>query len=337
MKTYRYRIKDSTHRNWLRNKAETVNYIWNQLREFKTNFLNCFGDDLSEYDADKILKYPNIISSKTVYLVHKQYYQSCKQFKLDTLKPRDNNRTLGWIPFDKQCAVFDANTGTLTYMKRKFKVWYSQELKGKLLSGTFKKDINGKWFLTITTDYTENRICEGTKAIGIDLGISEQVVCSDGCTYKRDKFITVYEKKLAKAQRAHKKRQVSKIYTKIKNTRKDWNHKVTTDLCKKYPIIIVGDIEPRSLGKTFLAKYIYDLSAGNIKFLLTYKSIIYNTIVKIVSEKYSTVTCSSCGGKTGPSGLSGLSVRAWKCSCCGSEHNRDVNAAINILNSVMGA
>jgi len=133
------------------------------------------------------------------------------------------------------------------------------------------------------------------------------------------------------AQRANKKRLVKKIHQKIKDKRKDWNHKITTNICKTSKKMVVGDIGTKGLMKTKLAKSLSDASHSMIKTILSYKAIRHDIDFKIVSEKFSTITCSVCHNKTGPSGLSGLGVRRWTCSCCNTSHDRDVNAAKNIL------
>lgn len=335
MKTYHFRIKDSTHINWLCKKAGIVNHIWNEVQSFRLSFYNIYGELLSENELDKICKFKDI-SSKTVQVVINQYILKCKQFKRLKLKWRTNKKSLGWIPFKKDGIHFDFESGTTTYMKRNFKIWYSQKVDGNILCGSFNQDASGHWFLNITTDVNieKERVCD--REIGIDLGCKEQIICSDGVVYERENLTIKYENKLATAQRRKKKRQVTKIYRKIKNSRIDWNNKVTTDICKTSKLVVVGDITAKKLCKTRMAKYIFDTATFQIKSMLLYKAIRYGVDLRIVSEKFSTVTCSVCHQKTGPSGLSGLGVRAWDCPNCGTHHHRDVNAAINILSSVRG-
>ena len=88
--------------------------------------------------------------------------------------------------------------------------------------------------------------------------------------------------------------------------------------------------------KTRMAKSLADASHFKIKTMLLYKAIRHGMVVKIVSEMFSTVTCSVCNERNGPSGLSGLGVRVWECRSCGASHDRDVNASRNILNSARG-
>lgn len=133
--------------------------------------------------------------------------------------------------------------------------------------------------------------------------------------------------------KAKKKKQVAAIHTKIKNVRKDSIHKETLRLVKEYDLIVVGDVSSMKLVKTKMAKSTLDNSWGAYKSILAYKTIRFGKEMKVVKENWTTVTCSDCLERSFPkkSGLSSLSVREWTCGCCGSIHNRDTNAAKNIL------
>ncbi len=146
----------------------------------------------------------------------------------------------------------------------------------------------------------------------------------------------VYEEKLARAQRHRKKRLAKTIHAKIKNKRQDWNHKASDSLAKRYITIYFGDADSSKLAKTRMAKGVLDAGWYQIFTFLQYKSLRRGGIVLKVSEKFSTVTCSACLSRCGPSGLSGLSIREWVCQCCGAVHDRDINSAIYILRSGRG-
>lgn len=126
-------------------------------------------------------------------------------------------------------------------------------------------------------------------------------------------------------------KRVTQIQNKIKNVRKDFLHKETTKLVKKYKVIYVGDVSSSKLAKTRMAKSVLDAGWGMFKSMLEYKAIALGVDFKVVKENYSSVTCSSCFERSGPSGLSALGVREWVCESCGVIHDRDVNAATNIL------
>ena len=118
----------------------------------------------------------------------------------------------------------------------------------------------------------------------------------------------------------------------IKNKRKDWNYKVTTQLTNEYDVLAVGNVSSSKLIKTKMAKSVSDAGWADFKTMLSYKALRLGITYQEVNESFSTVTCSGCKARTGPRGQAGLGVRSWGCSECGTLHERDVNAARNILN-----
>lgn len=224
-------------------------------------------------------------------------------------------------------------------MKRKFKVWYSRPLAGKIMTVNMNEDARGRWYVNVVCDPPIGPALPGPpgrRTIGIDLGCKDQIVCSDGIKYSRDDWFRKYQAKLAMAQRAKKKKLVKTVHAKIKNKRKDWNDKTTTEICKTSTFVAVGDISTKKLLKTRMAKSLSDASHAQIKTMLLNKAIRHDVVVSKVSERFSTITCSACSERTGPSGPGGLGVRCWNCSGCGASHDRDVNAARNILVSAQG-
>ena len=154
---------------------------------------------------------------------------------------------------------------------------------------------------------------------------------SDGIIIEANKFYRKEEKKLAMAQRANKKKKVQKIHAKIKNKRKDFNHKLSTELSKKYSAIFVGDVNSSALAKTKMAKSVYDAGWSQFKTMLLYKCEHTGAWYEEVNEAFSTQVCSTCGTRCGPKGLKELGIREWTCSHCHTVHHRDINAAKNIL------
>ena len=141
--------------------------------------------------------------------------------------------------------------------------------------------------------------------------------------------------KLAVAQRAKNKKRVKAIHAKIKNTRLDLIQKFTTQLVKDNALIVVGDVKSRSFTnkKTNLAKSTYDAGWFELKRQLEYKCKYAGCQLEIVNESYTTQTCSYCHkiSDSSPRGRAGLRIRGWRCAECGTWHDRDINAAKNIL------
>ena len=222
------------------------------------------------------------------------------------------------------------------FQKQTYKFWKSREIEGEVRTATFSQDSKGSWFINITCKVEDKQLDKYNSVVGIDLGLKTLATLSDGTKVENPKTLSKWSEKLAKAQRAKKKKQVTNIYNKIKNIRKDFLHKETTKLINKYDKIYIGDVSSLKLSKTKMAKSVLDASWGTFKSMLTYKAITLGKDVEVISEKHSSITCSECHEKTGPSGLSGLSIREWICSSCGVIHDRDVNAARNILTFGLG-
>ena len=170
--------------------------------------------------------------------------------------------------------------------------------------------------------------------VGIDLGLKDIVTLSDGGKIEMPRFYRKSEAALATAQRAKKTKRVRAIHAKIANRRKDFIHKMTAKLSKEYGLIVIGDVSPSKLAQTRMAKSVLDAGWSGLRRCLSYKSIRNGGSTLEVSEHLSTQTCSECGSlpPSRPRGIAGLSKRMWRCDC-GAEHDRDVNAAVNILRS----
>ncbi len=334
MITYRYRIKDSIDIKFLKSIAGKVNHAWNTAQHTKLEYHKINNKWLNYKNLQREIKVAGLHSATTQHVV-KEYVKKCGQFTKAKLRWRTGKKNLGWIPCTNQSVKFDKYTGNFQFMKRKFRVWYSRFIIGKIMTVSLNEDSRGRWYINVVCDVVVGKQ-HGERKIGIDLGCKDQLTCSDGVKYSRDNLTRKHEKKLATIQRARKKRQTKTLHAKIKNKRNDWNHKTTTEVCTTSKLVIVGNIGSKGLCKTKLAKSLYDASHAQIKTMLLYKAIRHGMVVKIVSEKFSTVTCSVCNVRSGPGGLSALGVRQWICLECGANHDRDVNAARNILLSVRG-
>ena len=168
-------------------------------------------------------------------------------------------------------------------------------------------------------------------SVGIDLGIISKATLSTGEKLPQENFSKGQETKLAKAQRRKKKRQVAKVNLKIKNKRKDWNHKRTFELAKTFKTIFVGDTKSESILTDInkINRAVYDASWYSFKTLLAYKVLRRQGLYKEVSEILTNNTCSNCK-KVSDKDFS-LNIREWICECCNSLLDRDINAAKNIL------
>ena len=236
---------------------------------------------------------------------------------------------MGWIPFKGNVVNVDGNK--IQYGSHIFKFWKSIPIESNVRCGSFSQDSKGHWFVNLVVEDTKPELIKTGKSVGLDLGLKTIATLSDGRSLHRENQTKKYADKLAMAQRAKKKKRVTALHTKIKNVRKDWAHKETTKLVNEFDTIIVGNVSSKKLMKTRMAKSVLDAGWGQFKSMLEYKSKSLGVDFRVVNESFSTVTCSACFERSGPKGLSGLKERQWICSVCGTEHDRDINAAKNIL------
>ncbi len=329
MKTYRFRIKDSNKLKLLCGIAAKCNYVWNWCNE-KSKELWEDRVWLSKFDAQNLWSGASEeigLNSATLQLVTHEHAGKRKQFKKSKLNWRSRKRTLGWIPFDTRCIKIVGNVAV--YNKHHFKFWKHRDICGKFKAGSFTQNAQGHWYINIVCEEHVNHSPKTNKSVGIDLGFKEVAVSSKGEHFEHPKPLRHYAEKLATAQRANHKRQVTNIHQKIKNIRKDFNHKLSTYLVETYDQIFVGNVNSIAMikrGKGF-AKSATDASWGQLRTMLEYKANRLGKVYASVNEAFSTITCSVCSQRTGPSGLSDLGVREWTCNCCGTKHQRDVNSA----------
>lgn len=223
--------------------------------------------------------------------------------------------------------------GQVYFSGHYFNVWDSYGLSNyEFRAGSFVQDARGRWYFSVAVEYETQRT-ESQSAIGVDLGLKDVATCSDGVRLGAEQPYRSLEQKLGIAQRANDKTRVRSLHAKIKNQRKDSIHKFTTQLVKQHGTIFVGDVSSRKLAKTKMAKSVLDAGWYILKTQLKYKAIARSVVFEEINESYSTQTCSCCGNipACSPKGRTGLRIRHWICSECGAEHDRDINAAKNIL------
>ena len=337
MKTLRVRIKDK-HAKVLDAMACEVNMIWNFVNELSFKHTQRTGKFFSAYDMNKYTsgatKEGLKIHSQTVQSVSAEYVTRRRQLKKSKLRWRvshGSRRSLGWIPFKIGAVTY--KNGQLRYAGQYFDVWDSYGLADyKLRSGSFSQDARGRWYANICVETVATKSA-GTESIGIDLGLKDFATLSTGEKIEAQRLYRGAEAKLAAAQRANKKQRVKAIHAKIANRRKDFLHKLSTRLVKENGAIFVGNVNAARLAKTNMAKSVLDAGWSTFRTMLQYKCDHAAVWFEEVNEAYSTQTCSCCGSipASSPKGRAGLRIREWTCSDCGAVHDRDVNAARNIL------
>jgi putative transposase len=339
-RTLRLKVRAEAY-SWLNAAAIEVNAVWNwanatsvdaadRNRRANAKFLS--GFDLNNLSAGAS-EYFERIGADTIQRINCEYAQKRRQFKKYKLRwrvSRGARRSLGWVPF--KAASLKRRGDALRFAGKTFRVFDREYLADhKFRDGCFAQDAVGDWYLCVPVEIQAEQSAAPNAAVGIDLGLKTIATTSDGETLEAGRWTIGHADRLAQAQRRGHKRQAKRIHRKIANRRKDALHKFSRKIVDQYQMVVVGDVSSLKLAKTKMAKSVLDSGWGTLKGFLDYKSQSAARSFQVVNERNTTRTCSSCGALTGPTGLDMLVVRRWECSECGVTHDRDVNAARNIL------
>ena len=249
-------------------------------------------------------------------------------------------------------ALIDSKFIKVPKLKSLVRIKLHRQPKGMIKSATISRHASGKYYISLLCKEEINELPKTNSAIGIDLGITDFAILSDGQKIDNHKFTSKMEKKLKREQRKlskrallaknkgiplseaknyqKQKRKVARLHEKVMNQRTDFLNKLSTEIIKNHDIICIEDLNVKGMLRNHkLARSISDVSWSSFVAKLQYKADWYGReIIKVDTWFPSSQICSECGHKDGKKSLD---IREWTCPICHTHHDRDINASINIL------
>lgn len=330
---YRYRVKSLL--GLLNRQARTVNFVWNYCNDRQKDALRFNRPWHTGFDLINLTSGCSKelgLHSGTVNDVCQKYAKSRRQSRRPYLRYR-GRKSLGWVPFKGRELKREGDA--FRFAGNTFRVFLSRPLpEGKILDGSnFSRDRRGNWFLNIVLEVAEPAARAAMRGVGIDLGLNELATLSTGEKIAAPRIYRMAEETLASAQRARKRRRVAAIHARIAHRRQDFLHKLSTRLVHEFDHIVVGNVNAAGLAKTSMAKSVLDAGWSQLRKQLAYKAVRHGARFEQVDERFTTQVCSDCGKlpDSRPNGIADLGIREWRCCDCGAVHDRDLNAALNIL------
>ena len=353
LKAFKYKLNPNKEQITLLNKHfGCVRFIFNRyLNERKT-----------EYKNNKNSINYNQTASSLTELKKTEEFKWLKEVNSQTLQQSLKNLDTAYSNFFKKRANFpkfkskhDKNSFCVPQFvsikdnklfipkfKQGIDLIYHRKINGTIKQCTITKTCTGEYFVSVLVETTHNKLPKTGKSVGVDLGLKDFAITSDGFKYKNNRYTKTYAKKLKKAQRclSRKKKgshryekqrlKVARIHKKITNSRTDNLHKVSTDLIRQYDVIVLEDLNVKGMVKNRkLSKSISDASWGTFIQMLTYKAEWNDKQIVRISRWFpSSKTCHCCGYIN--KSLT-LKDRDWTCPSCGEYLDRDLNASKNIL------
>lgn len=360
LKAYKYRLYPNKEQEiYFRKTFGCTRFVYNQM----------LADRIKSYEENKNLdikkiKYPTPAQYKKEFIWLKEVDSLAlanAQMNLDkAYKNFFRDKSVGFPKFKSKKSNHKSyttnNQGGNIHIKDSkiklpkigyIKIRLHREFTGLIKSCTISQVPSGKYFISILVDTENKQLPKNNNKVGIDLGLKEFAITSDGEFFSNPKWLRKTEKKLAKAQRelSRKKKgsknrnkarlRVTKLHEKIGNQRKDFLHKVSTQLINENQVIVIEDLKVKNLMQNHnLAKAISEVSWFEFRRMLEYKAEWYGRELIIAPSNYaSSQLCSNCGNKS--SQTKDLACRTYICPVCGMTMDRDINASKNLLKLAM--
>ena len=356
LKAYKYRIYPNAEQMQFFAKCfGCVRFVYNRMLSDRIEHYNLTGKSLNNTPAQYKSEFTWLKEVDSLALANAQMnlntaYRNFFRDKSNgfpKFKSKKNNNFSYTTNNQKGTVYVENGYIKLPKLKSPVKIRQHRSFEGVIKSCTISKAPSGKYHISILVETEIQKLPASDMRVGIDVGIKDFAVLSNGESYKNPKHLRKSEKRLAKLQRDLSRKQigssnrnkarikVAKLHEKIANQRMDFLHKKSTEIIRKNQAIVIEDLKVKNLMKNHnLAKSIAEVSWSRFREMLDYKSRWYGRELIIAPPDYpSSQLCSDCGNRS--SQTKDLACRVYVCPECGLEIDRDYNASLNLLKLTM--
>ena len=356
LKAYKYRIyPDAEQMQFFAKCFGCVRFVYNRMLSDRIEHYNLTGKSLNNTPAQYKSEFTWLKEVDSLALANAQMnlntaYRNFFRDKSNgfpKFKSKKNNNFSYTTNNQKGTVYVENGYIKLPKLKSPVKIRQHRSFEGVIKSCTISKAPSGKYHISILVETEIQKLPASDMRVGIDVGIKDFAVLSNGEAYKNPKHLRKSEKRLAKLQRDLSRKQigssnrnkarikVAKLHEKIANQRMDFLHKKSTEIIRKNQAIVIEDLKVKNLMKNHnLAKSIAEVSWSRFREMLDYKSRWYGRELIIAPPDYpSSQLCSYCGNRL--SQTKDLACRIYVCPECGLEIDRDYNASLNLLKLTM--